>query len=70
MEALYKGCPIRPDLLTNMSTTAIVVADWLISKIYTQPIEPLVLYIILYYMYMYANVPPYLSEFFKKIFKK
>jgi hypothetical protein len=42
MEALYKGCPIRPDLLTNMSTTAIVVADWLISKIYTQPIEPLV----------------------------
>ena len=56
----YQTCPPQ----------AMFVADWLISKIYSQPIEPLVLYIILYYMYMYANVPPYLSEFFNKIFKK
>jgi hypothetical protein len=28
-KVLYKGCSIRPDLLTNMAQKAILVSDWL-----------------------------------------
>jgi hypothetical protein len=55
--------------LDDVLSQAILVADWLISKKYSQPTEPLVYTCILYCvicMLMFHHA----YEFFNKIFKK